>query len=193
MQSAKKVKKFRDKTIYKKDAIAIDKTFKDTREFAHPFEPVIDSKSTILIIGSFPSLKSFENNFYYAHPKNQFWRLIALSFGKKEPKSLEEKMEFLQKNHIALWDVIKSCKRENSLDSNLKNITANDLKSFLKIYDNIKKIFFTSKTAQIIYEREFKEIKLPKEYLPSPSPAFAKMSFDQKSKIWKEVLKEHYA
>jgi len=154
----------------------------------HPFSPFIDEDSQLLILGSFPSIKSFEDNFYYAHPKNQFWRLLSGVFDEKTPTTIEEKKAFLQKHHIALWDVVGSCTRENSLDSNLKDIQPNDIEKLLKEFPNIQKIYFTSKTAQKIYKKNFSHVKLPTSYLVSPSPAYAVMNFEQKLEKWKETL-----
>ncbi len=156
--------------------------------FTHPFNPFVTKTSKILILGTFPSIKSFEDNFYYAHPKNQFWRLLGETFGYDEPKSIDEKKRFLEQQNIALWDIIHSCKRKNSLDSNLKDIKLNDIKAFLKEYPSIKKICFTSKTALKLYEKNFSDIKLPIFYLPSPSPAYASVSFEKKLSEYKRVL-----
>ena len=155
--------------------------------FSHPFTPFVDANSTVLILGTFPSIKSFEENFYYGHPKNQFWKLISSVFDEVEPKTIDDKKSFLKKHGIALWDVVKSCDRKNSLDSNLKNIVPNDIKSVLQEFPNIKKLYFTSKTALKVYEKYFKDLKLPYFYLDSPSPAYAKKSFAQKLKSWKMI------
>ncbi len=155
--------------------------------FYHPFEPIVFDNSEILILGSFPSIKSFENNFYYAHPKNQFWPIMGEIF-KMPVGSVEEKIELLRKNKIALWDVAKSCERENSLDSNLKKCEVHDFKAFLKKYPNIKKIFFTGRKAQTLFKRHFKDIDLPLILLPSPSPAYASMKKEDKLKKYKELL-----
>ncbi len=154
----------------------------------HPFEPFVDQNSTILILGTFPSLKSFEENFYYAHPQNRFWRLLAGVYNEATPQTIEEKKRLLQKHRIALWDVIGSCERENSLDSNLKNIEPNDIEALLRKYPNIKKIYFTSKSAQKLYKKHFGHLQLPVKYLVSPSPAYAVLCFEQKLQRWKEVL-----
>jgi len=108
-------------------------------------------------------------------------------FDEETPKSLEEKRVFLQKHHIALWDIIQSCKRENSSDTNLKDVTPNDIKQLLQNYPNIQQIFFTSKTAQKIYQKHF-SFDLPTAYLPSPSPAYAVLSFEEKLNRWKEIF-----
>ncbi len=160
------------------------------KRYTHPFEPFVDKNSKVLILGTFPSIKSFEENFYYAHPRNQFWRLLAGVFDEETPRSLKDKKEFLRQNGIALWDMVKSCKRENSLDNNLKEIEINDIKAFLKSYPSIKRVYFTSKTALRLYEKNFKGFEMKYGYLDSPSPAYAKKSFAQKLESWKRVLKE---
>jgi hypoxanthine-DNA glycosylase len=155
---------------------------------AHPFKPIIFKDTEILILGSFPSIQSFEDNFYYAHKRNQFWRLLSQTFGEEELKSIDEKKEFLKRYDIALWDIVSSCKRKNSLDSNLKDIKLNDIRALLKKYPSIQKICFTSKTAFRLYEKNFSDITMPIFYLPSPSPAYASVRFEEKLKEYREVL-----
>ena len=159
------------------------------KKLIHPFEPIIDNNSQMLILGSFPSKKSFENSFYYSHPQNQFWRLLSEIFGEKEPKSIEEKLVFLKKHKIALWDMVKKCKRDNSLDSSLKEIEVNDIGSLLIKYPNIKKIYFTGRKTQKLFEKNFSYLKIKTYYLPSPSPAYKKLTFHQKLNIWKKLIK----
>jgi len=156
--------------------------------FTHPFKPFITSTSKTLILGTFPSIKSFEDNFYYAHKRNQFWKLLSQTFGEEEPKSIDEKKELLKRYDIALWDMVSSCRRKNSLDSNLKDIKPNDIKALLKEYPSIQKICFTSKTALRLYEKNFSDITKPTFYLPSPSPAYASVGFEEKLKGYIEVL-----
>ena len=153
----------------------------------HPFKPIVFKDSEILILGSFPSIKSFENSFYYAHPKNQFWKILS-QISKYPINNKDQKIWLLKELKLALWDVVASCSRQNSLDSNLKDIVPNDIRSFLKEHQSIKKIAFTSKLAQKIFNKEFKDITLEQFYLPSPSPAYAAMSFEEKCKIYKERL-----
>ena len=155
----------------------------------HPFTPFINKTSKILILGTFASIKSFENNFYYTHPKNQFWKLLSEVFEEEFPKSLEDKKRFLDRHNIALWDMVKSCKRENSLDSSLKEIEINDIKSLLKNYPNIKKIYFTSKKAQKLYHKNF-DIMIDSYYLPSPSPTYASLRFEEKLEEWRILKNE---
>jgi hypoxanthine-DNA glycosylase len=125
----------------------------------HPFEPIIDQNSEILILGTFPSLDSFKYQFYYAHKRNQFWKILSDIF-KVTLNSDKEKIDFLFSTHIALWDVVKSCERKNSADSNLKNVVAHDIRVLLNSYPNIKKILFTGKKAEAIYKRYFKDLNI---------------------------------
>ena len=113
----------------------------------HPIKPVYDENSKILILGSFPSVKSCEEMFYYAHPQNRFWKVIASIFDEKVPSSIDEKRELILKNHLALWDVIAECEIEGSSDASIKNAKANDLSVILKNAP-IQKIIVNGKTAE---------------------------------------------
>ena len=97
----------------------------------HPIAPVYDGKSRILILGSFPSVKSREQGFFYGHPQNRFWRVTAAVFGEPVPMTVPERQAFLLRNGIALWDVIASCEIEGSADASIKNAAVNDLRPIL--------------------------------------------------------------
>ena len=97
----------------------------------HPIRPVFDKTSNILILGSFPSVKSREANFFYGHPQNRFWKVLAAVYNEKLTESTDKKKVFLLKNHIAVWDVIKSCDIEGSSDSSIKNVVPNNLSELL--------------------------------------------------------------
>jgi len=153
----------------------------------HPFDPIVDETSRILILGSFPSLKSFENNFYYAHPRNQFWLILSKIYG-MPADTTEARLKLLKKNRIALWDVIKGCERTNSADSNLKACKPNDIDMLLRDYPNIKMIFFTGRKAQTLFKRFFPDNLLPQYLLPSPSPAYAAMPFEDKLRVWRKMF-----
>jgi len=157
----------------------------------HPFDPIINEDSKVMILGSFPSIKSFENNFYYAHPRNQFWPILSAIF-KRPANSLKERLELLKISNIALWDVIESCERKNSLDSNLKNSKPNDIESLLKNFPNIEAILFTGRKAEQLFKKHFsKRVDLPTSLLPSPSPAYAILSFEDKLKRWNDILSKY--
>jgi len=163
--------------------------------FQHPFKPIIFNDSKILILGTFPSIKSFENNFYYSHPKNQFWDILSLIFKDKKPTTIQEKIDFLKKHKIALWDTICECKRKlnNSRDDNLEVIKPCDIENLLKKYPNIKKVAVTSRLAEKVIKKHFKNspfsiLNSKLIYLPSPSPLNARMNLKQKAKKWQESL-----
>ena len=154
----------------------------------HPIEPVFDQNSRILILGSFPSVKSREVNFFYGHPRNRFWKVIAAVYGEKTPGSIEEKKSFLLRNHIAVWDVIKSCDIEGSADSSIKNVVPNDLNRILNQAE-IEHIFLNGKKAEQLYKKYMeKEIDRKAECLPSTSPAHAAWSLKRLVEEWKKIL-----
>lgn len=112
----------------------------------HTIEPIYDKNSKILILGSFPSVKSREANFFYGHPQNRFWKVLANVMNDVCPGTTEEKKAFLIKHNIAVWDVIASCDIEGSSDSSIKNVTPNDLRRFNKRL-KLKKSLQTEITA----------------------------------------------
>ncbi len=101
----------------------------------HPFPPLYDKDSRILVLGSFPSVKSREQNFFYGHPQNRFWKTVAGVLSEDVPQTIEEKKKFLHRNHIALWDVIHSCDIEGSSDSTIRNVILNNLDVIFKEAD----------------------------------------------------------
>lgn len=153
----------------------------------HCFDPIVFQNSTKLFLGSFPSIKSKEQSFYYAHPKNQFWKLLSVIYSMKY-ETLDEKLKILELNNLALWDMTRCCERENSADSNLKNIEVNNIGELLQKYKSINSIYFTGQKAQSLFQKEFKGLQIETTLLPSPSPAYASKSFAQKLKIWQELL-----
>jgi len=156
----------------------------------HPFKPIIFPDSKILILGSFPSLKSFEDGFYYAHPRNQFWSLLAEVFD-EDISTKQAKIALCKKHCIALWDCAKSLKRDtgNSSDTNLKNIEVNNFKQLLLDHPCINTILFTGKKAEVIFNKSYKELRVKKALLPSPSPAYTAISFEEKLQKYKELFK----
>ena len=120
----------------------------------HEFPPVYDEKSRILILGSFPSVKSREQEFYYGHPQNRFWKLMKRIFDCENVSldTIDEKKQFLLDNNIALWDVIKSCDIKGSSDSSIKNIEPNDLELIVNNSD-VKKIILNGGKAYELYEK----------------------------------------
>ena len=153
----------------------------------HPFPPLYDENSKILILGSFPSVKSREKLFFYGHPQNRFWKVVSTVFDDKTPCSIEEKKEFLRLHGIALWDVIASCEIEGSSDSSIKNAKANDISEILNTAD-IKTIFVNGKTADKYYKKYTeKAVGRSAVCLPSTSPANAAWSIDRLIEAWRVI------
>lgn len=155
--------------------------------FEHPFKPAVFKDTRILILGSFPSTESFAKNFYYAHPRNQFWKLLE-SVTSYPVNNRDQKLWLLKECKFGLWDMVKACSRENSLDSSLENEEVNDLETFLEEHPSIIKIAFTGKKAEALFKTHFSHLTIETVYLPSPSAAYAKMNFDEKSAQYKEHL-----
>ena len=150
----------------------------------HPIPPVFDSDSRILILGSFPSVKSREAGFFYGHPRNRFWTVLAAVFGGNEPRTVEEKINFLKRNRVALWDVIGACDIEGSADASIKNAVPNDLSVILAAAD-IKAVFVNGKTALGYYNKYLLPATGGKAVcLPSTSPANAPWSTEKLISEW---------
>lgn len=152
----------------------------------HPFEPFFDRQSRILILGSFPSVASRAQGFYYGHPQNRFWRVTAAVFGSAVPVTIEEKKIFLRNNHIALWDVVCECEIVNSEDSTIKAVIPSDLSRITDRCD-IKRIFVNGKKALSIYERMLESKYGKTTYLPSTSPANAAWSIERLIEVWSVI------
>lgn len=153
----------------------------------HPIAPVYDEASRVLILGSFPSVKSRETGFFYGHPQNRFWRVLAELFEEEVPITISEKKEFLLKNHIAVWDVIHSCDIVGSSDSSIKNVVVNDLSRILSKAD-ITDIFVNGKKAEAYYKKYiFPKTKRMAVCLPSTSPANAAWNFTKLLEAWRVV------
>ena len=155
----------------------------------HNIPPVYDENSRILILGSFPSVKSREAEFFYGHPQNRFWRVLASVIGVEAPQTTEEKRSFLLSNKIAVWDVIASCEIDGSADSTIRNVRANDI-SVILASANIRAIFVNGRTSEKYYNKYIKET-VGKEaiLLPSTSPANAASSLDALTAKWGIIKK----
>lgn len=156
----------------------------------HTFEPIYKEDSKILILGSFPSVKSRENQFYYGHPQNRFWKVIAKLTNRKVPITIEEKKEILLSNHIAVWDVIASCSIQGSSDSSIKDVVVNDFTDILQ-NSSIQTIYVNGNKAYELYHKYAEEktgIKAVK--LPSTSPANAAWSVEKLCEVWKQILSD---
>lgn len=154
----------------------------------HTFLPVYDKNSRVLILGSFPSVKSREQNFYYGHPQNRFWKVIAGLAQEKVPETIEEKKELLLANRIAVWDVIASCDIVGSSDSSIKNVVVNDFERILK-ESSIRAIYANGTKAYELY-RKYAFAKTNREIrkLPSTSPANAAWNLERLCEAWREMM-----
>lgn len=158
----------------------------------HPFKPIYDKDSKILILGSIPSPKSREMGFYYGHPQNRFWKVLANIYNEPFPDNNQKKKEFVINHHIALWDVVKSCEIKGASDSTIAHVIPNDIKSLLN-QTQIKCIITTGKKADQLYQKYcFKNTKITSICLPSTSPANCAMKEElliKKYQIIKELTK----
>ena len=155
----------------------------------HPFEAFCGSDPKILILGSFPSVKSRENNFFYGHPQNRFWKVISSVVNCPVPTDVEAKKQMLDRYGIALWDSIHSCEITGSSDSSIKNVTPNDIRPILEKYD-IKAIFANGKTSGMYYEKYIEPVcGVKATVLPSTSPANAAWSLPKLVDAYSVILK----
>ena len=153
----------------------------------HPFPPLYNEDSRILILGSFPSVKSREQRFFYGHPQNRFWKVTAAVFDCAVPQTIEEKRQFLLEHGVALWDTIASCDIVGSSDSSIKNVVPNDLTPVLE-GAKIERIFVNGKTSEKYYNRYIRD-KIGREALclPSTSPANAAWSVERLVEAWQVI------
>lgn len=153
----------------------------------HTIEPIYNKASRVLILGSFPSVKSREGQFFYHHPQNRFWKVLAALTAEEEPHCIEEKKRLLLKNHIAVWDVIHSCEITGSSDSTIRNVVPNDLDRILKAAD-IRQIFTNGGKASELYRKYIEpSTGRPSVKLPSTSPANAACSLERLITDWQPV------
>lgn len=154
----------------------------------HQIQPVYNGQSKILILGSFPSVKSREGNFFYHHPQNRFWKVIAYLCKEEVPMTIEQKKQMLLKHGVAVWDVIHSCSIEGSSDQSINNVVVNDIQPLL-IKSNITHIFTNGNLAFKLYHKHVEPITNIKAIsLPSTSPANAQYSLERLQKDWKEKI-----
>ena len=160
------------------------------------FKLLGNKKARILVLGSMPSVTSLEKQQYYGHPRNVFWRIMAALFNDAKPLDYQQGQLLLQAEGIAVWDVLKSCIRQGSLDSAIdkNSMEINDFVSFFSVFNQLRYVFFNGGTAESLYKKRVYPL-LPIEYkalnytkLPSTSPAYAAMSFEDKLVAW-SVLK----
>ncbi len=154
----------------------------------HPIPPLFDGDSRVLILGSFPSVKSREAMFFYGHPQNRFWQVIAALIGAPQPRTVEEKKELILSHHFALWDCIGSCTIVGSSDSSIRDVAANDIRI---ITNNapIERIYCNGATSMKYFSRYIApQSGFSARQLPSTSPANAAWSLDRLIEAWRVIL-----
>lgn len=161
---------------------------KAAEQLVHPFPPTWDEHSEILILGSFPSVKSREMAYFYGHPQNRFWRVVAALYEDNTPQTVEERHAFLLRHHIALWDVIASCTIVGSSDSSIRDAVPNDIRPILAGAP-IRGIYTNGQTSSRLYIKYLlPQISREAICLPSTSPANAAWSFDRLTEAWSVIL-----
>lgn len=154
----------------------------------HTFDPVWDKQSEILILGTFPSVKSRENHFYYGHPQNRFWKLLAKIYEETVPETTDEKKSLILRRHLAVWDVISQCDIIGSSDSSIRNVVPCDIAGLLA-RTSIHTILANGAKAYELYEKyQLPATGLRAHKLPSTSPANAAWSLERLQQAWSAVL-----
>lgn len=155
----------------------------------HEFDAFFDKDSRVLILGTIPSPKSREQGFYYGHPQNRFWKVLADVLGEEFPQTVEERKRFLKRNHIALWDVLESCEIKGASDVSIRNARPNDMNRILQAAD-IRAIFATgAKAAQLYKKLCFPECGVEAVRLPSTSPANCGCSYEKLREAYSQICK----
>ncbi len=162
----------------------------ELRKLSHPFHPLFDQASEIIILGSFPSVKSVKEGYYYANPHNRFYAVMSAILG-EDLVSVDwnEKKRLLLKHHVALHDVIGSCQIEGSSDATIHNPKPSRLKAIIE-ESHISKVYCNGQKAYALYQKYFSDLALPVTVLPSTSPANAKMNLEDLIEIWGKALKK---
>ena len=160
-----------------------------TQALKHPFPPTWDENSEVLILGSFPSVKSREKAYFYGHPQNRFWKVMAALFSEPVPQTVDERRSFLLRNHVTAWDVIASCTIVGSSDSSIREVCGNDIRPILNGAP-IRKVFCNGRKAGELYRRHIQPVTgIEAVCLPSTSPASAAWSLERLTAAWQEILK----
>jgi len=168
--------------------------FVESMSIHYSYEPVIDNSSEVLILGSLPGPESLQKGQYYANPHNQFWRIIFQVFEADcADLSYDEKVSFLIEHKVALWDVFYSADRTGALDADIRNELPNDIAGLLLDFPNINRILLNGKKAETSFRKSFPDICIDAVYVPSTSPAYAKMSLAGKTREWKAAILQPHA
>lgn len=161
---------------------------KNMEMITHPFPPLYSENSHTLILGSFPSVKSREAMFFYGHPQNRFWKVIATLFNEEVPYSIKEKKSLILRHDLALWDSIRSCTVTGSSDSSIKNVVPNDINEIIE-NSKISRVFCNGTLSYKMYTKHiFPDTGIQAEKLPSTSPANAAFSLEKLTQAWKAIL-----
>ncbi len=161
----------------------------ETKRLVHPFGPLYSEHSEVLILGSFPSVRSREQNFFYGHPQNRFWKVIAALVHREVPVTVEEKKNLILDSGLALWDSVGSCEITGSSDASIRNVQANDITRILKACP-IRKICCNGKTSWLLYEKLIRpQTGREAVCLPSTSPANAQWTLEKLIDAWSVILK----
>jgi hypoxanthine-DNA glycosylase len=152
------------------------------------FDPISDSDTVVLILGTIPGKKSIELGEYYGHPRNCFWKIISTITNKNIPFTYSDKIELLLKSKIGIWDVAHKANRKGSLDNTIKSVEPNDLDKFIAEHKNLKVICFNGKKSEELFNKYFnRKSNLKYIPLPSTSPANTHIDFDNKCKLWQQI------
>ena len=153
------------------------------------FEAVAAPDARLLILGTMPSVESLRQSFYYAHPRNAFWPILADVFGERRPETVDEKKRLLIRHRVALWDVAHSCVRPGSLDSDIRDVVPNDFAALFARCPHIEKILFNGATAENLYRRLIGKAPCETARMPSTSPAHT-MPYSEKCAIWRKNMED---
>lgn len=159
------------------------------KEMKYSMRPVINDDCKILILGSLPGERSLALQEYYAHPQNQFWKIICAVLNEPVPESYELKKQLLLSHNIALWDMVHSARRDNSsLDSKIQKVIPNDIEDLLEKHKNIKRVLLNGGKASSLFKKYFNNLEVETISVPSTSPAYAVMRIEEKIKLWKKAV-----
>ena len=155
----------------------------------YSYAPVVDANSRILVLGTMPSAESLRQGFYYAHPRNAFWRIVADLFGVPRPETVAGKKQLLLSRGIALWDVLASCEREGSLDSAIRFGVPNDIPALLEAHPGLRRVCLNGGTAARLFQKHFADLAADVECLrlPSTSPAYT-LAYEEKLAAWRAAI-----
>lgn len=162
----------------------------ELQKVIHSINPVYNLDSRILVLGTMPSPKSREVGFYYSHPRNRFWPVMAAVFGEEVPKNSEEKCSLLLRHNVALWDVLASCEIAGAQDISIRNAVPNPIEELLRS-TQITAVFTTGRKAYQLYQKHcYPKTRIEAIPLPSTSPANAAVSFERLVEAYRVILQK---